>query len=149
MAVGVIANLNSNSTTAVAQDVADILLGQHLTFPDNDPTRLIDSMATLAISIEAFLMVTVLWDLARFRGQRRRYRSRPLAFAISAILLMAVIAIGYVLACFPELFLFGSNWPFMFVWGPDTLWIAAILCMILVSLAWFDIVIHLVFAREA
>ncbi|UFZ04100.1 beta-lactamase family protein [Bradyrhizobium ontarionense] len=148
MAVGIIANVNSNSTTAAAQDVVNILLGRPPIFPDNNPTQRMDTLAVAAIGVESLLAILALWSLSRLRGQHRYYQPSPQAYAISALLLSVVAVIGYVLAHFPQLFLFGSNWPFMVVWGPQTLWIAAILCMILVLLAWFDVVIRLFFPRH-
>jgi hypothetical protein len=147
-AVGIIANVNSNSTTAAAQDVAKILLDQQPTYPHQNPTEIMDVVATAVIGVEIVLTLLVLWSLARFFREHRRYDPLPRAFAISAALLLVVFAIGYVLARFPQMFLFGSNWQFMIVWGPNTLWIAAVLCMSLVLIAWFDFVIRLFFPRQ-
>jgi len=148
MGVGILANVNSNSTTAAAQDVAKILTDQQPTFPTQDPTRTMDSVSTIAIAVEILLAVVLILSLARLRRQMRTLRVTPLGIAVAAALLVAVFGVAYILIRFPQLFLFGSNWPFMAVWGPVTLRIAAVSCMAVVLMAYVDITARVLFPRK-
>ncbi|MBY9077382.1 cyclic peptide export ABC transporter [Paenibacillus sp. HN-1] len=137
--IGILTNLNSSYTEAMAKGVMDILQGEKPQSNVSDTYINIDRIAFAVILVSAPIMIITVWLLIVFAVQtiqRKRKFNANLSKVLRNLLFYLIFLFGfaYCLYIMPDALFDGLPWGFIKVWGPPTLPLAIFMLFAAVAL---------------
>lgn len=147
LAVGVLANLNSECTTMIANGILDIIEDKDSNYEYKDQYKTADIILTIFVIISIFLTIFTLFLLYNLvldiLKKKRTFTKNIKRVLIRDLLLLGFSCIGiYCIYQLPFVLYSGLTWDFLLVWGPFSLKPACILGMIsvIILFLYFNIV---------
>ncbi|WP_154659321.1 cyclic peptide export ABC transporter [Paenibacillus massiliensis] len=133
LGVGVMANLNSEITPVIGQNVMNMLMGKAVLGNTTDKLKYMDNLAVLVAAVALPLLLCSVALVVRCCLQIARHkRVRQLSIGGTVWRFMALLlflsGFAYCLYKLPDILFFNLPWSFVKVWGPLSL-IPALICL--------------------
>lgn len=125
LGIGVLANLNSSYTSALAQDLMNIMTGEKIKRNVTDKMIYFDNAASVAVMITVPLILYTAGLLAAYavqiaRGRRSRVWGAGKIAASLGVMLLFLGGFAYCLYQLPGILFFDLSWSFVKVWAPGS-----------------------------
>lgn len=137
--VGVLANMNSEFTTIIANGIMDIIEGEELDYVYKDTYQTLDTILTLLSIVCSVITVIILYLIVKLIldiiKHKRTLTKKIRTVIIRDIILCSFIGFfGYCVYLLPDALYSELPWNFILVWGPFTLipsFIMLFLCILM------------------
>lgn len=132
--IGVLANLNSSYTEAIAKGIINVISGEKQNENTSDTYISIDNVLFMIVLISiSVALVTIYFLLATiiqiFKGERKYGGNRKKTVVTIFSLLALLTGLGYSMYRIPDVLYYGLPWAFIKVWAPNSLPVAILSLM--------------------
>lgn len=139
LGIGVLANLNSSYTDAIAVGIADILQGEPQADTPTDLYQSVDNASSFILLLSgAFALATLSFIVAAsidvVRKKRRFVGLRRRTLIVTPLSVLFIVFVAYCLYSLPAVLFSGLPWNFILVWGPYSLLPALVMLFITIVL---------------
>lgn len=126
LGVAVLSNMNSSYSTAIGQGVMDLWEGKTVNTIYSDNIQNLDKTMSLIcviiVGLGMFLSILLLTSLKKVVKKQRIIVALSMKRTLFLVIhTLSVATIFALIMMFPKIFLGGSNWEFINVWGPTSI----------------------------